>query len=123
LLKHVLRFWSTCSSEKQHVNAFLEGSGLGALKWTYQVKTSTRITCKQQTPVDDHDAACKPTLRTCSLDALGCQQNGSVTLQIPEEKSKDGSWVQKGSKPVLALSHQQVRQAQQHSRTVEDAAL
>uniref|UniRef100_A0A383W453 AAA+ ATPase domain-containing protein n=1 Tax=Tetradesmus obliquus TaxID=3088 RepID=A0A383W453_TETOB len=49
-------------SEKQHVNAFLEGSGLSALKWSYQ---------------------------------------------IPEEKSKDGSWVQKGSKPVLVLSHQQ----------------
>jgi hypothetical protein len=42
------------------------------------------------------------------LHALDCQ-HGFVELQIPEEKSKDGSWVQKDSKPLLALSHQQVR--------------
>jgi hypothetical protein len=35
--KHDVQFSCTRSSEKQHVNAFLDGSGLGALKWTYQV--------------------------------------------------------------------------------------
>jgi hypothetical protein len=54
-----------------------------------------------------------PQFRAARYQALDCQ-HGSLTLQIPEEKSKDGSWVQKGSKPVLALSHQQVWQAQPH---------
>lgn len=31
------------------------------------------------------------------------------TPQVPEEKNKDGNWVPKGTKPVLQLSHQQVR--------------
>jgi hypothetical protein len=45
-----------------------------------------------------------------------------VDLQIPEEKSKDGSWVQKGGKPVLALSHQQVRTSK-HCRLESRTAL
>jgi hypothetical protein len=63
--------------------------------------------------VDDSNPACITTVQQVHIVRLLIANMGLLKLQVPEEKSKDGSWVQKGSKPVLALSHQQVRQPQQ----------
>jgi hypothetical protein len=84
------------SSEKQHVSAFFDGSGPGALRWSYQVSRARRVARRVQRGSRAH-----------AQHADSCMV-AVHTLQVPEEKNKDGNWVPKGTKPVLQLSHQQV---------------
>lgn len=76
-----------CRSEKQQVAAFFESSGPGALRWYYQV----------------HD------LCMCLDQRSAAGANLPAFLpQVPEERTKDGSYVQKGTKQSLFLSTPQV---------------